>query len=243
MINIGIPMWWRSGGGGGAWSPPSAGTLSLWVKATDGVYNDAGTTLATNSQTVQQWNDQSGNSRNVAQATAGNRPIYTSATPIVTFDGVDDYLRFSGSLADVVGSVLVAFKTGATAFSAAQVLVSSADEATANNWFEIGIGADGRIYIESNAAGTKQTVVGSSFLEVSTNYALAVTFDGTDYYASLNGVEQNPLTITNVGTFAWFGSVSGADNIVLGGTFTSGGIVRPFGGGVMEAEIYAGDIT
>lgn len=46
----------------------------LWLKADAGVYTDAGITAATNGQTVQQWNDQSGNNKHATQAIAANRP-------------------------------------------------------------------------------------------------------------------------------------------------------------------------
>src|SRR5580692_2641587 len=58
--------------------PPAVSGLQLWLKADAGVYSDAGTTLATNGQTVQQWNDQSGNGRHATQATSGNRPTYNT---------------------------------------------------------------------------------------------------------------------------------------------------------------------
>lgn len=46
----------------------------LWLKADAGVFTDAGITPATNGQTVQQWNDQSGNNKHATQGTAANRP-------------------------------------------------------------------------------------------------------------------------------------------------------------------------
>lgn len=58
--------------------PPTANRLGWW-EADLGAYNDAGVTLATNGQTVRQWNDQSGNfGDNLAQATAGARPTYVT---------------------------------------------------------------------------------------------------------------------------------------------------------------------
>src|ERR1051325_2206475 len=60
-------------------SPVPTANLVLWLKADTQVYNNAGTTLATNGQTVQQWNDQSGNGYNVSQATSGNRPTFVTA--------------------------------------------------------------------------------------------------------------------------------------------------------------------
>jgi hypothetical protein len=63
--------------------PSDIGTLGLWVKSDTGVYTDAGVTPATHGQSVQQWNDQSGNGRHLTQATAGNRPVYqTSANTL-----------------------------------------------------------------------------------------------------------------------------------------------------------------
>jgi hypothetical protein len=220
-------------------------TALLYLKAYQSLYSDtSGTTPATvNATAIALWN--AGGAYDFLQSTSGNRPTLQTALPSVQFDGTDDYLIYTGALANVIGSIIVVFQTGATAFATrgAQVIFSSADNGTANNWFEIGITAAGRIYIESNVGGTKQTVEGSTFLAVSTNYSLLVVFDGTDYYASVNAVEQNPLTITNNGTFAWFGNVSSADNLVVGGTVTSGGIVRPFQGKIMELAVYAQDVT
>lgn len=72
--------------GDGAWAVPTSNAaavdpssisgLVLWLKADVGVYNDAGSTLATDTQTVQQWNDQSGNNNHVSQATSGKRPTF-----------------------------------------------------------------------------------------------------------------------------------------------------------------------
>jgi hypothetical protein len=68
--------------------PSNIGGLTLWFDATRNVYNDAGVTLATNGQTVQQWNDQQATS-NLSQATALNRPTFVTnvqnGLPIVRF--------------------------------------------------------------------------------------------------------------------------------------------------------------
>jgi hypothetical protein len=212
-----------------------------------GLYQDSGaTTPATaNNDPVGYWLDSSRSGRSPIQTTAGSRPVLQTATLGVKFDGTDDHLIYTGAIADTTGTINVIFRTGATDFATRgdQALVSFADNGTANTWLEIGIGSDGRIYIESNAGGTKHTVVGSSFLAVSTSYLLSVSYDGTAYFASLNGVEQNPLSITNIGTFAWIGNVSSVDNFVIGGTVTSAGLVRPFQGEVSELLINKKDVT
>ena len=197
--------------------------------------SDGTTAVTTTSDPVGYWADQSGNGNHLIQATAGSRPTYSSIMPSVVFDGTDDRLGLAAGLAATSGSVAILFKTGATAFSAgAQVLLSCADVGTANTWFEIGITTRGRIYLESNAAGTQHTISGSSLLAVSTAYTLVIVHNGTDIYAEVNGVEQNPLIVENIGTLAWFGNVAGADNTTLGGTITSAGLVRPFVGSICE---------
>ena len=54
-------------------------TLQLWLKADAGVYSDAGSTLATDTQTVQQWHDQSGNNWQALQDTVDKRPTLKSS--------------------------------------------------------------------------------------------------------------------------------------------------------------------
>ena len=52
----------------------TSATNALWLRADAGVFSDAGVTPAVTSNNVQQWNDQSGNTKNASQATVGNRP-------------------------------------------------------------------------------------------------------------------------------------------------------------------------
>ena len=70
--------------------------MAFWFKADAGVYSDAGTTPATNGQTVEQWNDQSGRGNNAAQAISGARPVYAAGVlcglPGILFNGASDTL-------------------------------------------------------------------------------------------------------------------------------------------------------
>lgn len=49
---------------------------SLWLSANNNCYTNAGTTLATNNNAVEQWNDRSGNAKNAIQTTTANKPVY-----------------------------------------------------------------------------------------------------------------------------------------------------------------------
>lgn len=76
------------------WQPPKvaaaaspAAGMALWWRADAGVYHDLGTTLATDGQTVAQWNDQSGNGRNATVPSSVNTApgaggIFTTVAPV-----------------------------------------------------------------------------------------------------------------------------------------------------------------
>ena len=76
--------------------------LVLWFKADAEVYSDNGSTLCTNGDTVYRWDDQSGNSFDATQTTAGNRPTYRTniigTKPAIDFDGVDNVLAITSDL-------------------------------------------------------------------------------------------------------------------------------------------------
>ena len=71
------------------WTPQLV-TTDLWLDASDA------STITLNGSTVSQWSDKSGNNRNFTQATAASQPGYSTGAlnnlPILTFDGVDDFL-------------------------------------------------------------------------------------------------------------------------------------------------------
>lgn len=73
-------MSWRITPSFTQWTPALIST-ALWLDAADA------STITESGGAVSQWNDKSGNGRNVAQSTAANRPTY--ATNKIVFDGTD----------------------------------------------------------------------------------------------------------------------------------------------------------
>jgi hypothetical protein len=69
--------------------------LNLWLAADDAA------TLTLNGTAVTQWNDKSGKGRHALQATAASQPTYTAnglnGLPVVSFDGVNDFLQIAAS--------------------------------------------------------------------------------------------------------------------------------------------------
>lgn len=184
----------------------------------------------------------------LAQSSGSSRPSVTSnafgTTQGLTFDGINDHLTVATKVITETGAatISIVFKTGSI-MTGPVVLVSQSDIAVANNWFEIGIGADSRIYIESNDSGTKHTVHGCTPLLASTKYNIILCYDGVDFFLMLNGVEENPLTISNADSFAWFGRVGGTTSFTVAGTLTSGGLQRPFAGVIGAIYLWDEDLT
>lgn len=104
--------------GGSSFSPLSL-SPALWLKADAGAYTDAGTTLATDTQTVQQWNDQSGNSTNASQGNGSLRAAWIASgqngLPVLRFDGTDDTMSATPSGATGYHAFFVAKNTRAGA--------------------------------------------------------------------------------------------------------------------------------
>lgn len=215
------------------------------------LYTNAASESYTNGQSVTSLTDSGTGAKTFTQGTVGNRPTFSISGSVrgVSFDGTNSFMPSASSIADTTGTLIIAFQTGATDFSTRgdQSLFSTADIGTANNWYEVGIDSTGRIYCEFNTGGTKYRARGSTILSLSTKYCFALDFSGTDFWMQVNNVEENPVTYPNSDAttpmqFKWFGNVSGADNIVIGGTVTSAGLVRPFQGLIYTVRLWTGSI-
>jgi hypothetical protein len=117
--------------------------LKLWLKADSGLYTNAGTTLASISgtDTIQQWNDASGNSYNATQvATPTKRPLYIAGTnnlvmnyqPALDFDTTDgmDINTALSLVAPNDYSVIAVYN-----YEGATLAARRAVDGVASNWF------------------------------------------------------------------------------------------------------------
>lgn len=108
------------------WNPSMIQT-ALWLDAADS------STITLNGSTVSQWNDKSGNSRHVSQATAGQQPTWNAtglnSKPTLVFDGSNDIL-----LNQNAGSVGV---TNISMFAVMRYISASGED------IPLGIGATG----------------------------------------------------------------------------------------------------
>lgn len=205
---------WRRGQGSAAWAPTDLGAaLKGWFIADTGVYTDAGSTLASDGQTVQQWNDQSGNGVNISQATSGQRPTYRAtgfnSQKGIQFVKANSQLLTSGATAFALGGTtfsayVVMFFTGATGVNGRIVSFMYASDATDFSTAESAIPllAPDPASIGGYRFGSPR---GNIAAAVNTNYRVGAIFDGTDHKIYLNNSAGTPSASS--GTFGATGQI------------------------------------
>jgi hypothetical protein len=207
---------------------------------TDTTFTDtARTTPATLTASVAGVSDLSGNAVHLAQATAGNRPtLQESGSQYLLFDGTNDNLTAATTFAQVSGSVMLVFNPGDVVYATGRrCLLSFADTATTNNWLELGIDTDRRIYVEYNSGGTLTAWRSLSLVEQGQDCSLVVVYDGADLFMSFNGEQEPIVDLFEGGAGGWFGDVSGGDTLTLGAANSSAGAARFFSGRIYSALI------
>lgn len=183
--------------GGPPTGPPTT-DLVLWLKADAEAYNDAGTTLATDGQTVLQWNDQSGNGNNASESTPADRPFFETneinGLPALRFTPTGEQLLVQDvpdlSLNTDMSAFLVIKQTG---FNTINSMISKAQGGNPAAFLYY-TGIDGkpavdRPFIEGGVAGT--TGVGDGVPCI-----VGVVINGTTVSHFLNGVANGTDTLT-----------------------------------------------
>ena len=174
------------------WTPATLGSsVVAWYSADSGVYKDAGSTIAVDGDTVQQWNDRSGNGNNLTQATAGARPTFNTTT----FNGLRG-ITFAAGSSTALSSAANAINIGVTTASCFAVLKITAS------------GTFGVVSLLGNGQTTDFGNVASSiFVEE------LVTNPNLQTIANLNNI-PGPLAsfVVGIGGFYRFGSIYDGTN-------------------------------
>ena len=173
---------YRFSAAGGVTDPTDIAGCQLWLDAEQGVYSDAGTTLANNNDTVQQWNDQSGNGYNVTQTSEALRPTLKTSginsKDSVEFD-VSDFMDGASPVVSPPNTIFAVFHiTSSDTFGA---VVYDSDANSRHNFFwNVAAGA----YRAScqNAETTTQTTL-------SADYISSVIQNGASSSIHMNGAD------------------------------------------------------
>jgi len=193
-------------GGPKLWRPSDIGSpIALWLDAEDT------STITLNGSTVSQWNDKSGNGRDVLQGTATSQPAYGAALingkPALSFDGVDDAI--------LTATTNVSFSNSASVFAVQNNTATtgnggSFDFIFSPNFIDIFSAAPNQIRWE--IGNSSNGTLGSNTHTVVSN--TPYIFSGVGNTSLINGGDQK--------TFAQTGVISGSINsgIRLGAYFS-----------------------
>jgi methionine-rich copper-binding protein CopC len=179
---------WSFTTAGDAWTPAELPNKALWLDAADAA------TVVLSGSTVSQWNDKSGNGRNVAQANATYKPNYTTAAlnenPAITFDGSDDCLI--GNVPDSVfpaNITLVHVFVPLSAASTKGMLQIASALGSTNPWLlqQQSSPTQFKHYVDGNYRITETIATSSPCISV-------LTFSGSQWISWLNGTQGAAYT-------------------------------------------------
>ena len=210
-----------AGGGGGPFVPSV--TPDLWLDTSVNIFNDAGSTAASDNDTIQEWHDFNTNGEEATQTAGASRPTYKTSIqngqPILRYDGSSDALDLTAVFASSSAAhIFMVVKLDYVAASFARLLDMS------NSWYIFA--NDTNPYRNINITYDKPTsgpsilgiqAVDATFID--SNFGLLeIRFDGTGPESpSSYDIDHNEvsLTPTNGGNF----SASASANVLGHTTF------------------------
>ncbi len=188
--------------------PSDLSNLIGWYSAKSGVYSDAGSTPATESGLVQQWNDKSSASNYLTQSSGALQGAWSATSfnsrPGITFDGSNDMYQ------TVVNSVVLPSNptTIMSVFAALRVVSFAANDRVMPSIYGNAV-SDEADWNSTNAAvfgemDTSTTIRGyrngsagdSNSFSTGTNYRVGSVYDGTNHTLYVNNVSDGSTAKT-----------------------------------------------
>ena len=217
------------------WTPAQI-TTALWLDAADAetlFTTDSGSTLVTNGSSVGRWNDKSGNSNNLSQATSGSSPTFNATGQngkgVIIFNGISSFLERSQSDLSLNWTCVIAAKNNN--ITGDQIYVSQGSTSSSNpRWQLDRSGTNARI-VRRNDAGAIQLPMQGTHAVAS--LIQAGTSDGSLIGVSLNGA--------GLSTAAAVSGVFSTNRLVVGSLYTgfSSPSATSFFNGSMFEVVYA----
>lgn len=191
--------------GAPAWTPADLGaSLALWLDAEDTA------TVTLNGSNVSQWDDKSGNGRNVSQATASSQPAYQATgfagKPGIYFNGTATHLFNTSPFMYAAGSVSVfsAMRPAPTAIN--QFFLAEGYSASTSpiyapivnrSTFDLN---DQSVYYRTDSGGGTSGVLLFDNGMAEANRIVGLTDSGTQFIAYNNGTTGSSVTYSRTAT-------------------------------------------
>jgi len=171
------------------WTPAQI-TTAAWYDASDA------STVIRNGTAVTNWNDKSGNGRNLAQTTTANQPAYTTTLNglgVISYDGSNDRLLHAGSAVSFSGMqcAFVCMQGSGGGSYSGPVQWSGTD---GFNLRRNNTSSQLQVEINSGAGNQYSTCAGPTSFSVP--YIGAMSWDGLQAIPYANGVGANAANVT-----------------------------------------------
>jgi len=216
-----------------SFSPSNIAGLSLWLDATTGLFDatSGGNPVTTDASSVARWEDQSGNSRHITQATSASQPILKTAIQngknIIRFDGTNDILRRSGAFVHAQGAATIFVVVSANSGASDRLIVEGRTANTNSLYMPI-ISASATLFqvlyrLDNATIPLNNVSFGTAFN--GTGFKLVCALDsGTNFAGFINKVTTNNQNYTR-------GTVT-LDTFAVGGWATT-----------TERDFFPGDVA
>lgn len=204
-------------------APFNPGDLNpdVWLDSEIGVYSDAGTTPAVDSDPVQQWEDQSGNGRHVTQLTLSIKPTYKTgiigSKPVLRFDG-GDYLQGTWVATNTPFRLFVVSQVSNTSQPQFNTYFASYGISPPAKSFQVDFGASAEwrsLHTLNAGSGFAEPTIGTP---VTDPVIMEVHGNGSGIQVYLNGVAGGSAADPTNGTFGNFavGRNRGVSSFLVG---------------------------
>lgn len=202
----GTPSELGKDGPGGVGETDGSGELELWLVAEDNTFTDAGSTSATDGQSIQQWNDQSGNAHHATETTGSEQPTLetneVNGFSVVDFDGSTERILSTGLTTNDEATVFTVFQLDAFTSNPNDGIIqagptgtgfsTSGGNKTIGMWVAT---SDGDIWgrgVESG--GTQRNITQVTSLSTGQYYAITQDYDGSDINQYVNGATAGTVS-------------------------------------------------
>jgi hypothetical protein len=206
----------------------SSSNNKIWVSADNGIYNDAGSTLAANGDAVQEWHDRSGNNYDLSQTNATFKPTYVTnvvnGKPAMRFNVANNRIR----------------RTGFTDFPSSNITTYSVmnTSQTGDGHVSYATSSDNNNYLLFDS-GNQRTFIAGSNATSGHSYA-----DGSWHILAHTWTSAGGENILyEDGTQVYSGTLSSGASITTGGCLALGGEQDAVDGGYDAGQDYDGDIA
>ncbi len=224
------------------WTPAQLANLAIWLKADAGVYSDAGATLASDTDTIQEWHDQSDNGYVFSQTTESKKPVWNAVArnglPAVDCDATDDIMIHATDilLNGQTGYVFAAFTLDA--LQDFLTIIGSADNDVATQYWLAtaykGYKGDPYMTIFNYSDTTGQNIILGTTKITTGAYLMGWASNGLAYRMRLNGTEEPVVARQGSNDGDWLADIVGRDNVSVPAVKFNGGAVEDW----LDGDLY-----